>query len=590
MTDAWSTVPLGELCSIQSGKSDTKDAVSDGPYAFFDRSKTIKRSSRFLRDCEALIIPGEGTEFLPRHFSGKFDLHQRAYALFDFSPELDARFLYHYLHYSADYFPKVAVGATVKSLRRRHFEELPVRLTKRSEQQRIVAILDEGFDGITTAKANAEKNLQNSRELFESHLQSVFTQRGKGWKGKTLEEISTAFGRGKSKHRPRNDPALYGGKYPFIQTGDVRNAGHFITEFSQTYSEAGLAQSKLWPKGTICITIAANIAETGILAFDACFPDSVIGVVPNPAEAEIGFVEYLLQSFKVRIQAMGQGSAQANINMGTFENERFPFPDIAEQRQIVARLDALSEETQHLESIYQQKLAALAELKKSLLHQAFTGQLTAAKPTLAVRRRELQTTTPQFAANVISLAYARHAKKQRERTFGRVKEQKLLHLVEAIGKIDLGRQPMKDAAGPNDFRHMLKAEDWARTQDFFEMVDRGNGYDFKKLKNFDKRLSKAKQELQPYLSSIEKVTDLLIPMDSEEAGIFATVHAAWNNLLIDGVEATDGAILKEARETWHADKLSIPEHKFKKAIEFIRRNGLIPDGTGKYVAGQTSLL
>lgn len=243
------------------------------------------------------------------------------------------------------------------------------------EQQRIVAILDEAFDGIATTKANAEKNLQNAGALFESHLRSVFSQRGDGWKDKTLEQISTIFGRGKSRHRPRNDPTLYGGKYPFIQTGDVRNAGHFITEFSQTYSEAGLAQSKLWPKGTICITIAANIAETGILAFDACFPDSVIGVVPNPAEAEIGFVEYLLQSFKVRIQAMGQGSAQANINMGTFENERFPFPDVAEQRQIVARLDALSEETQRLESIYQQKLATLDELKKSLLHQAFSGAL-----------------------------------------------------------------------------------------------------------------------------------------------------------------------------------------------------------------------
>ena len=245
------------------------------------------------------------------------------------------------------------------------------------EQQRIVAILDEAFDGIATAKANAEKNRQNARALFESHLQSVFTHRGEGWKQKTLAEIATTFGRGKSRHRPRNEPKLYGGEYPFIQTGDIRNSEHFITEYSQTYSEAGLAQSKLWPKGTICITIAANIAETGILGFDACFPDSVIGVIANPQEADVDFVEYLLQSFKVRIQAMGKGSAQANINMGTFENERFPFPPVTEQKQIVAKLDALREETQRLESLYWQKLTALDDLKKSLLHQAFSGQLTA---------------------------------------------------------------------------------------------------------------------------------------------------------------------------------------------------------------------
>jgi type I restriction enzyme, S subunit len=250
-----------------------------------------------------------------------------------------------------------------------HYPESPV------EQQRIVGILDGTFEGIATAKANAEKNLQNARALFDSHLQSVFTQRDKGWKEKTLEEIATTFGRGKSKHRPRNAPFLYGGKYPFVQTGDIRNADHIVTEYSQTYSEAGLAQSKLWPKGTICITIAANIAETAILGFDACFPDSVIGVVPSPKEADVGFIEYLLQSFKARIQAMGKGSAQANINLGTFENERFPFPPVAEQQQIVHTLDALREETQRLESIYAQKLVALEALKKSLLHQAFTGKL-----------------------------------------------------------------------------------------------------------------------------------------------------------------------------------------------------------------------
>jgi type I restriction enzyme S subunit len=243
------------------------------------------------------------------------------------------------------------------------------------EQKRIVGFLDEAFEGIATAKTNAEKNLQNARAIFESHLQSVFAGRGRGWEQKTLQEISTTFGRGKSKHRPRNEPRLYGGKYPFIQTGDIRNADHFITEYSQTYSELGLAQSKLWPKGTICITIAANIAETGILGFDACFPDSVIGVVANPKEADVGFIEYLLQSFKVRLQAMGKGSAQDNINMGTFENERFPFPSVTEQKQVVAKLDDLHEETERLAAVYKHKLAALEALKKSLLHQAFTGNL-----------------------------------------------------------------------------------------------------------------------------------------------------------------------------------------------------------------------
>ena len=295
---------------------------------------------------------------------------------FDSNQIIPSFFNYH--SQSTDYLDAVDAetsGTTRNRISRANLGKIAVPVPPRPEQQRIVGILDVAFDGIATAKANAEKNLQNARALFESHLQSIFTQRGEGWKQKTLAEIATTFGRGKSRHRPRNEKKLYGGKYPFIQTGDIRNAEHFITEYSQTYSEAGLAQSKLWPKGTICITIAANIAETGILGFDACFPDSVIGVVTNPDEADVDFAEYLLQSFKVRIQALGKGSAQANINMGTFENERFPFPSVAEQKQIVAKLDALHEETQRLESLYQRKLAALAELKNSLLHQAFSGAL-----------------------------------------------------------------------------------------------------------------------------------------------------------------------------------------------------------------------
>ena len=178
---------MGELCSIQSGKSDTKDAVVEGPYAFFDRSKTIKRSSRFLCDCEALIVPGEGAEFLPRHFVGKFDLHQRAYALFDFSSRIDVKFLYHYLHHVAGYFPSVAVGATVKSLRLRHFEQLPVRLTDPVTQRRIVTILNEAFEGIATAKANAEKNLQSARDLYEGQLDSLFSSASARWPERALD-------------------------------------------------------------------------------------------------------------------------------------------------------------------------------------------------------------------------------------------------------------------------------------------------------------------------------------------------------------------------------------------------------------------
>ena len=293
--------------------------------------------------------------------------------------DLIAEWLYYYLvraTFRGEGAKRMSGAVGHRRVAKEFVEEHPIPLPQVSEQQRIVAILDEAFAGIATAKANAEKNLQNARELFYGHLRALFSESHDGWTGKTLREVATDFGRGKSKHRPRNDPKLYGGPYPFIQTGDVRGADQLITEYTQTYNDAGLAQSKLWPNGTLCITIAANIAETGILGFDACFPDSVIGVVVDQRQTSTKFLEYLLQTVKAALKAKGKGSAQDNINLGTFENERFPFPNLATQAFIVEKLDALSAAVREMESVCRRKLAALDELKQSLLAKAFAGGLT----------------------------------------------------------------------------------------------------------------------------------------------------------------------------------------------------------------------
>jgi type I restriction enzyme S subunit len=403
MKEVWKTKTLEEACQFSNGlwKGEKPPFVNVGVIrnTNFTKEGTLDDSDIEYLDVEAkkfekrrlmfgdIILEKSGGG--PKQPVGRVALFDKAEGDFSFSnftaalriidpDEIDFRFLHKFLHwtYLSGVTEEMQSHSTgIRNLDGSAYKAIKFSYPSLAEQQRIVGLLDEAFEGLATAKANAEKNLQNARALFESHLQSVFTQRGPGWKQKTLEEIAMTFGRGKSKHRPRNEPKLYGGKYPFIQTGDIRNADHLITEYSQTYSEFGLAQSKLWLKGTVCITIAANIAETAILDFDACFPDSIIGVVANPKEAEVGFIEYLLQSYKARIQSLGKGSAQDNINMGTFEKERFPFPPLAEQRQIVEKLDDLSDETQRLARIYERKLAALEALKKSLLHQAFTGEL-----------------------------------------------------------------------------------------------------------------------------------------------------------------------------------------------------------------------
>lgn len=155
----------------------------------------------------------------------------------------------------------------------------------------------------------------------------------KEWHVCRIEDLGT-INRGKSKHRPRNDAILFGGIYPFIQTADVKKAHLYITEYNDTYSEIGLAQSKLWAKGTLCITIAANIAESAILGIDVCFPDSVVGFEPFEKKVDLKFVKYLLDEFKVYMQQISKGTTQDNLSLEKLRRVKFRASDYDTQIKI----------------------------------------------------------------------------------------------------------------------------------------------------------------------------------------------------------------------------------------------------------------
>lgn len=160
------------------------------------------------------------------------------------------------------------------------------------------------------------------------------------WAPQRLDQLGY-LSRGRSRHRPRDAAHLYDGPYPFIQTGDVKHAGLYITDYEQTYSEVGLEQSRLWPAGTLCITIAANIADTAILGFDACFPDSVIGFIPDEKKADARFVKYLFDATIQRlVQQFTQGAAQDNLSQEKLLSIEFMVPRVKEQTRIADILSA----------------------------------------------------------------------------------------------------------------------------------------------------------------------------------------------------------------------------------------------------------
>ena len=187
-----------------------------------------------------------------------------------------------------------------------------------------------------------------------------------GWRKVRLNELGTVE-RGRSRHRPRNDPKLYGGPYPFVQTGDVKAAGLRLTECDQNYSADGLAQSRLWPVGTLCITIAANIGDTTILGLPACFPDSIVGFTPYPGVSDVVFVKYMLDLVKQHFTSISSGATQDNLSIEKLLSQDLWAPAIDEQCRIASILGAYDD----LIEVNRRRVAVLEAMARGLFEEWF---------------------------------------------------------------------------------------------------------------------------------------------------------------------------------------------------------------------------
>jgi type I restriction enzyme S subunit len=186
------------------------------------------------------------------------------------------------------------------------------------------------------------------------------------WKPCKLDELGTV-GRGKSKHRPRNDPSLYGGDYPFFQTGDIKAANFRVTEYSQTYNEKGLQQSKLWKPGTLCITIAANIGDSAILGIPGCFPDSIVGFIAHEDKADVRFIKYYIDTLKLQMESASRGTTQDNLSLDKLLTFDFLVPPLPVQRRIAGILSAYDELIENS----QRRIRLLEDMARALYREWF---------------------------------------------------------------------------------------------------------------------------------------------------------------------------------------------------------------------------
>lgn len=252
--------------------------------------------------------------------------------------KVSLEFVYWFLKGKNAELKSKGTGSTFKAISKKILEEILIPDVGFDKQHEYAQMLEKIYVIIQTRK----QGLQKLDELIQSRFVELFgnpISNSYGLPEATLPELGE-FGRGVSKHRPRNDPRLLDGEYPLIQTGDIANTDLYITLYNSTYSELGLQQSKMWNKGTLCITIAANIAKTAILRFDACFPDSVVGFNANERTNNI-FIHYWFSFFQSILESQAPESAQKNINLKILSELKVIVPKKEKQDEFVEFINQL---------------------------------------------------------------------------------------------------------------------------------------------------------------------------------------------------------------------------------------------------------
>ncbi len=240
------------------------------------------------------------------------------------------KYLAYALMYCRPRLASIANAPVVPIINKKQFSNFKVNVNLNKIDQ--ITIVKQ-LDVINKIIENKNEQLNKLDELIKARFVEMFGDpvlNSNDYKLIKLSNLGT-LSRGKSKHRPRNDPKLLGGPYPLIQTGDITNSGIFIKKYNNTYSKLGLKQSKMWPAGTLCITIAANIAQTAILSFDACFPDSVVGFIPKADIITTTYLHYWFSFFQKILDAQASQVAQKNINLKVLSNLDVAVPPITEQ-------------------------------------------------------------------------------------------------------------------------------------------------------------------------------------------------------------------------------------------------------------------
>lgn len=289
------------------------------------------------------------------------------------SEKITTNFLYYFLKSNVSLLNDLGTGTTFKELSKTALSAVHILVPHVEEQKRIVAILDEAFEQIDQAKANAAQNLKNACELFESSLSQIFTQRDKGWAEVVLSDVAEVSSGGTPT---KSTKEFWNGDIPWYSSGELNDL--FTKDSKEMITQMGLKSSnaKLFPKGSLLIGMYDTAAlKMSILDRDGTFNQAIAGVKPND-NVNLNFIRFYIDSIKPELMAQRRGVRQKNLNQSKIKGINLVLPTISVQNKIASEIIKVKQQTESLESIYQQKITALDELKQSLLQKAFSGELT----------------------------------------------------------------------------------------------------------------------------------------------------------------------------------------------------------------------
>lgn len=383
----WEEKKIGDIFEFTYGKS-LPDRVRSGKgFPVYGSNGIVGYHDVSLTNGETIIIGRKGSVGEVNYSSTPCFPIDTTYYIDQFD-DMSPKFWFYLLKSSN--LGRLNKATAIPGLNRNDAYDVDILFPPLHEQKRIADKLDQVLARVDSCQSHLERVPQILKRFRQSVLAAATSGRlteewreEKGieynWQKVKFTDIGT-LGRGKSKHRPRGDKRLYGGDYPFIQTGDIAQSNGWITSHSQTYSEFGLKQSKLWDANTVCITIAANIANTAILSYPACFPDSVVGFVADPEKSLPQFVKWSIDVIKNDLESFAPATAQKNINLSILEEVEFDCPSLEEQAEIVRRVETLFAYAAKLEARYQSASEQVERLTPSLLAKAFRGELVGQDP------------------------------------------------------------------------------------------------------------------------------------------------------------------------------------------------------------------